>query len=383
MLDCIQAKASENLAALPNYTCTLTIRRSQENARTGKLEDRDTVRLEVAMIEGKEQFGWPGDKRIDEPEIARLVKTGAIGSGMFGLMTRNVFLSTFTSFLFVAEEERSGRRALKYAYHVPAGSSGCRLVFDDRDVIAGYEGLFWVDRDTLDLIELEFEAKDIPPSLRKAAARGRIEYSRAGIGGAARLLPAVAELILQDPDGLESRNLTLFHGCREFAGQSFISFTDPAPATARSTEPKVAEVTLPERVSLKLVLESGIREYSAIGERVRLTVNEPLKHKGRILAPKGAVVTGRIQRLEERSGFFLIEIGFDGIEWEGSRADLSRRRNLLSVNRPAQVYYGGPGRIGRPGSGTFGDTGEPGMLIAPAPLISLSEGTSITLKSAK
>jgi len=380
LLDRIEAKAAENLAALPNYTCTLTIRRSRENPRTGKIEARDNVRLEVAMIEGKEQFGWPGDKRIDEPEVMSLVKTGAIGSGTFGLMTQNVFLSTFTTFQFLGEEERSGKRALKYSYRVPAGSSGYHLVFGDRDAIVGYEGFFWVDRDTLDLIELEFEVKDIPAALRKAAARGRIEYGRVPVGGAARLLPAAAELILKDPDGLESRNLTQFHDCRQFAGRSFVSFADPAPAPAAAAEPKVAEVSLPDEVSLELGLESGIKESSAVGDRVRLAVKEPVKQKKQVLVPKGAVVTGRIRRLEQRTGFFLMEVGFDRIEWEGGRADLSLRRNLLSLNLPAMINYGGPGRT-RPVSGTFGDPNAPGMLIVPSPHVSLPKGTPITLRS--
>jgi hypothetical protein len=254
-------------------------------------------------------------------------------------------------------------------------------VFGDRDAVAGYEGFFWVDRDTLDLIELEFEAKDIPAALRKAAARGRIQYSRVPVGGATPLLPAAAELILKDPDGLESRNLTQFHDCRQFAGRSFVSFTDPAPVPAASAEPKVAEVSLPDEVSLELGLDSGIKDSSAVGDPVRLTLKEAVKQNKQVLVPKGALVTGRIQRLEQRTGFFLMEVVLDRLEWEGGRADLSLRRNLLSLNLPAQISYGGPGRT-RPVSGTFGDPNTPGMLIVPSPHISLPKGTLITLRSA-
>ena len=50
----IKAKAAENLQRLPNYTCTQTIERSHRNARARKFELLDTLRLEVALVEGKE-----------------------------------------------------------------------------------------------------------------------------------------------------------------------------------------------------------------------------------------------------------------------------------------------------------------------------------------
>jgi hypothetical protein len=379
-LDRIKTKVAQNLAALPNYTCTLTVRRSRQDPRTGKLEARDNVRLEVAMIEGKEQFGWPGDKRIDEPEVMSLVKTGAIGSGAFGLMTQNVFLSPAIGFAPEGEEEKAGRQSLKYSYTVPAGSSGYHLHFGEREAVVPYHGAFWVDRDTLDLIEMEFEAGDIPPSLRKAAARGRIEYRRVLVSGAARLLPTVAELILKDPDGLESRNVTQFHNCRQYTSRSLFSLTEPPPAPAASPEPKVAETSVPDQMALELSLETGIKGSSAVGDPLRLTVKEPVKQKRQILVPKGAVVTGRIQRLEQRTGFFILQIGLESLEWDSGRATLSGRRNLISMNLPAQISYGGPGRT-RPVSGTFGDPDAPETLIVPSPHISLLKGTPITLRS--
>src|SRR5947209_13623252 len=56
----IKVKMAENLDHLPNYTCEQTIERSRRRAPSRKFELLDTVRLEVALVEGKELYGWPG-----------------------------------------------------------------------------------------------------------------------------------------------------------------------------------------------------------------------------------------------------------------------------------------------------------------------------------
>ena len=70
----IKAKAVENLQRLPNYTCTQTIERSRRGAKARKFEPLDTLRLEVALVEGRQsvdmldpgwvrpfaRYGWAG-----------------------------------------------------------------------------------------------------------------------------------------------------------------------------------------------------------------------------------------------------------------------------------------------------------------------------------
>src|SRR5438045_2730322 len=62
----IKAKMADNLARLPNYTCLQTIERSHRDARKKRFERQDLVRLEVALVGGRERFAWPGANRIDE-----------------------------------------------------------------------------------------------------------------------------------------------------------------------------------------------------------------------------------------------------------------------------------------------------------------------------
>ena len=83
----IKVKMAENLDRLPNYTCEQTIERSRRRAPARKFELLDTVRLEVALVENRELYGWPGANRITESDLSNLVG-GTIGNGDFGLLAR-------------------------------------------------------------------------------------------------------------------------------------------------------------------------------------------------------------------------------------------------------------------------------------------------------
>src|SRR5580704_12121481 len=78
----ITARVAENLEGLPNYTCGLSIERFSRKTHKEKFERLDTVRVEVAYVDGQELFGWPGAGRIEESQLSNLV-SGTIGTGDF------------------------------------------------------------------------------------------------------------------------------------------------------------------------------------------------------------------------------------------------------------------------------------------------------------
>ena len=52
----IRARMAETLARQPDYTCIQQIERSNRRAPRHKYELRDMLRLEVALVDGKEMF---------------------------------------------------------------------------------------------------------------------------------------------------------------------------------------------------------------------------------------------------------------------------------------------------------------------------------------
>jgi hypothetical protein len=77
----------------------------------------------------------------------------------------------------------------------------------------------------------------------------------------------------------------------------------------------------------------------AIGDLVRAQLTADLKLKGRVLAPKGAVASGRISRVERHANFTLIGLIFSDLESNRMHAHLD-----LSFDRIAGIDTVRPGR---------------------------------------
>src|SRR5580658_5706185 len=87
----IRTRMNFNLAHQPNYTCVETIERAARGRSGNKLKVIDTLRLEVALVGGKEMFAWPGSKKFDDSDITKLVTSGPIGYGNFGAHAKALF----------------------------------------------------------------------------------------------------------------------------------------------------------------------------------------------------------------------------------------------------------------------------------------------------
>ena len=333
----IKLKVAENLNRLPNYTCEQVIERSQRVMPARKFEMLDTVRLEVALVEHKELYGWPGANRIDESEVSNLVG-GTIGNGDFGLLARSIFLSDGSFFTHRGETEIDGRRAIRYDYRVPLLSSGYHLKVPPHTALVAYHGSFWVESGSLDLLKLDLTADDIPLYLGLRACTKTLDYQRTSIGGSTFLLPSGAELLMVDLNGTEHRNRTRFHGCRRYSGESVLSFADPPPDQPSRAVKEVEDIELPDEFSIEIALITPIdSSISAVGDPVEAKLMRNLKDHGKIIAPKGALLRGRLTRIRRESGSYTFAINFDSMEFPGRRTNLSGRENELTIQNPSRT----------------------------------------------
>src|SRR5215467_421699 len=131
------------LARQPNYTCVETVERSRRAGAGRKFQPVDVVRLEVALVDGKEMFGWPGSKRFDDVDLRNMVTTGAIGNGNFAIHARAVFGGAGAQFTYRGDSDEG----MRYDFRVPVLMSGYSLRVEDRHAIVGYHGSFWADRE--------------------------------------------------------------------------------------------------------------------------------------------------------------------------------------------------------------------------------------------
>src|SRR5579872_735111 len=69
----IRTRMVSNLQRQPNYTCVETVERSRRAGPARKFELQDTLRLEVALVDGKEMFAWPGARRFEDADFRMMV----------------------------------------------------------------------------------------------------------------------------------------------------------------------------------------------------------------------------------------------------------------------------------------------------------------------
>jgi hypothetical protein len=318
----IRSHMSEMLKRQPDYTCVETIERSRRDSRTHKYSLEDTLRLEVALVSGKEMFAWPGTKHFEDKDIRDFVPTGLFGNGDFALYARSVFESSAPAFELHGTWPLQDSSIVGYDFQVRRLDSGFTLRHGEREGLVGYHGSFFADRQTLDLQSLEVTADDIPPELEVKQLTDRMQYARIPIGQGTFLLPESSEVVLVDDQGEESRNRVRFSSCREFTGESVLTFADPAPAGAAPPAAK-QEIELPAGRDLTLRLDSEIdTSASAVGDEVRADLRNDVKVHGKILMPRGSVARGRITRLERYPSYTVLGLIFSELESGSAHASV-------------------------------------------------------------
>src|SRR5436309_1174627 len=81
LLPAIRQKVRETLTRLPDYTCRLTIERSNGPEKSRRLQPVDIVHIEVGYVDGKELYAWPGQKFGSVALEDMLPAGGAVGTG--------------------------------------------------------------------------------------------------------------------------------------------------------------------------------------------------------------------------------------------------------------------------------------------------------------
>jgi hypothetical protein len=331
----IRSHMADNLVRLPNYTCTQTIERSFRPAKTRRFQLVDTLRLEVALVNGKELFAWPGSGKFDDREISEVIGSGASGNGNFGLHARAIFLGYNAQFEYVGEVEKEDLRVYQYSYHVPMRLSGYRVKAGSAEGIAGYNGRFEAETDSLDVVSLDvFANNEIPPHVPIQEASTKMRYRRMTIGEGSFLLPESSELAITDLRGNENRNVVHLSGCKQYGTESVISFADPPPvleapalpAAVPSVKPELGE--LPAGLSFEMELETGLAfPGAAIGDLIEGRVTSEAKKKGAVMIPKGAAVRGRLINFVPLAGartpILGVTIRLMEIDLPGGRAEIN------------------------------------------------------------
>lgn len=188
------------------------------------------------------------------------------------------------------------------------------------------------------------EGTNLPAELKLRSTRETMQYAPVKLGDTEFLLPASSVLTTTTETGEEAYNSVKFEQCRQYTAKSTISFgaVEEGGRQANGTEP----INVPSGVQIDARLRDSIA-YATVagGDPIYLVVKSDLKQAGRVLVPRGAVLSGRITRVTSYTiprccVYFGVAVRFDTIAFGGRHGQFSG--TLASVGK-------GPYYLLRPG----------------------------------
>ena len=340
----IRTRMTQTLARLPDYTCRETIERSVQKPGATRFENRDLLRVDVAYLNGRELYAWPGE-RFGEKSLLEMVPGGAIGTGNFGALGRAVFADNGPVFMYEGRSAQNGRNQVRYSFQVPLGRSNYAIHNGQRAAMVAYHGWFTADAETGDVIAFEVEANEIPRELETLQGIEHVEYARSHIGNSDYLLPGTSETVITDLKGEVSRNHITLERCREYAGESTVTFGEPGAVPAARPLP-APPPAFEARVELHLRITTPIDPgVTAIGDRIRAEVTREVR---RPLIPVGSIATLRVIGMEtvtvRAQSFSVIKFELLRVEAAGQVYDV-KDASLQGVSGPGRYHAAREGRI--------------------------------------
>jgi hypothetical protein len=327
-------RTRENLLRLPNYTCRMTIDRAARLASNKKWQALDTLRLDVALVGGRELFGWPGKQFEDKPITEIVPSGGMIGTGDFALHARSILIDGHAALACKTDPV-----SIHCTYSVPLARSAYSIKAGRAEDLVAYHGEVVFDAATLDLRRLSVEVDEPPPSLELRHARTSLEYASVDIGGSFFVLPRSSELMMIDEMGRESRNHIRFDSCRQYSGESTISFGDPGEAPEKL---EIQALTLPPGLNVECALSTPLSNDKAIGDPVKAVVMRAVRKSGKTLLPKGAEIIGRLTRLQRVRRdrgleYWVVGVHLDAVECPNAKGLFAAE--LQQVGISASQYH--------------------------------------------
>ncbi len=330
-----------DLSRLPRYTCIQAITRNYfsgpahlrgaactdlmaaHDARKHALtiEAWDRLRLEVAIIEGGNEFSWVGARRFEAGALEKLAGGGPLGSGDFGFFLAGIFRQANMS--FQGTELANGRQLLNYLYNMPMGKTQYHIKTDEGWVLTAYKGTLQLDPDAKDVVSLSVRTTELPPGSNACQAISEVEYGRTLIHDRMILIPVETRLRTIYRTGGESLSLTKYAGCREYASQSRV--LAEAPKGSAGTGAALPQSPPGPRLATRIITPID-SDTAWAGDPIEAILRSPMRDKKQgVLAPVGARLHGRLVRVERRygeRGGFQIGMEFESIEINGQAVPL-------------------------------------------------------------
>ncbi|MBZ5726139.1 MAG: hypothetical protein LAP87_14210 [Acidobacteriia bacterium] len=310
---------------LPRYMCTQTIDRTQyEPDRIVSVNDceelalsrgtrwtllpvvADRLRLDVGVAARNEIYSWVGENQFGNRSLFDIVTEGSSSTGHFQGFLDLVFRSDKAIFSYAGETTEGGRKLMEYRYRVPLEASHYTFRSGGQPVTTAYEGTVLADPETAELVRLTVRTSHIASETGACEAETTMNYRRFRLNGSDFLLPWETRLHIQDMNGMETENRTVYAACHEFLGESTVKFEAPPDAAGQRATPAQnaaaprAEAAIPAGLRFDVALVEDIRvATAAAGDTAKAVLTTDLRDRAKkVLVPKDTPVLCRIVGLK-------------------------------------------------------------------------------------
>jgi hypothetical protein len=312
VLERLRSHVRQQVNQVANYECVQSVDRSYftefsqgrsgcSNAerRSKHLYMRDRLRLDVAVSEGREIFSWHGGKSFSSKGVDDVVRSGPISSGSFVGYLRNIFFENGIKINFAGSTSSSGESSYIFDYVVPRDHSRYQVANGKQRWTVPFHGRFSSSGTNYELTSLQVIADELPPESQMCSAASEINYQLLNIGGKLSLIPRTYALNISNDYALYTTSRSEYTQCREFRGESTISFDiKDEPEAGRASA--IHDEWLPVGTTLHARLRTPVDDRTSfMGDPVEGSLIDPIKIKKLgITIPKDAILHGVINKLE-------------------------------------------------------------------------------------
>ena len=293
-----------------------------------KVDATDRLRLDVKVSGGEEIGSWAGANRFDSRSIVDLVG-GPFGSGQFGPLVLDVFVNIGTAFQYAGQDLQDNSPSFHYTFQVPVAAS--HLMIRDAGggswIATSYDGDLWIDPDSFDLRRFSVRTSELSQEIEACEARMVADYARVRFDSGDFLIPRQSTLhfIMRDTEATEVTSR--YSSCREYLGQSTLSFIDARVRNADASKITPPQKPLPAGLRLALAFTSAIDTQTATaGDVIMAKVLKAVRdnRSKETLIPAGATVQGRIIVMKRwlAAPAFHIAILLEALEVDGASSPI-------------------------------------------------------------
>jgi hypothetical protein len=227
VLESAREYARDYSKKLPNFICTQVTRRFEDPSGLEFWQGQDTVVEKLSFFEQKEDYKLLFvNNRAYTGTRERI--GGTVTRGEFGTRLKEVFdPKSEATFEWERWATLRGKRMHVFHYRIRQEKSEYSVRYGSATTIPGYEGLVYIDRDTMAVMRITQDVKEMPAGFPIQGILAVLDYDFTKVADQEFVLPLKASTVARMGKHL-FKNDVEFRNYNRFGAEATITFT-PEP----------------------------------------------------------------------------------------------------------------------------------------------------------